>query len=65
MLDTAQSQRSLSRRQAAGYQRELYALRTSERSMSHDRRGNLSARDEARLQVRIDSLNDRLRNQAR
>jgi len=64
LLDTARSQRSLSNRQASGYQRELYALRTSERSMTHDRRGNLSARDEARLQVRIDSLNGRVRNQA-
>jgi hypothetical protein len=64
-LVTAQSRRSLSNREAARYQRELYALRASERAMTHDRSGNLSARDEARLQARIDSLNTRLRSDAR
>jgi hypothetical protein len=32
----------------------------SEHRMRHDRQGNLSARDQARLQARIDRLHDRL-----
>ncbi|MGZ3233670.1 MAG: glycine zipper 2TM domain-containing protein [Croceibacterium sp.] len=56
----ARSQRSLSNRQATRLQRELRSIRTSERAMTHSRRGNLSDRDEAKLQDRIDHVNDRL-----
>jgi hypothetical protein len=60
-VSTARSQRSLSGREAARAQRELYSIRSSERSMGHDRNGNLSARDQAALQFRVDRLTTRLR----
>jgi hypothetical protein len=59
-VSTARSQRSLSGREAASAQRQLYSIRASERSMGHDRNGNLSGRDQAALQLRIDRLTTRL-----
>jgi hypothetical protein len=60
-VSNAGAQRSLSYREVAGAQRELRLIRSTERRMIHDRRGNLSARDAATLQARIDRLNARLR----
>jgi hypothetical protein len=64
-LDTyvrnANAQRTLSRRETSDAQRELRSIRTRERGMRHDRSGDLSIRNEAELQVRIDRLSDRLR----
>jgi hypothetical protein len=41
--------------------RELRAIRSQERTMRHDRMGNLSSRNLATVQRRIDRLSDRLR----
>lgn len=60
-VGAARSQRTLSYRQAAGVRRELKSIRMTERTMRHDRRGNLSNHDQALLQARIDGLNTRLR----
>jgi hypothetical protein len=57
----ANAQRTLSRRETLNAQRELKSIRSREKYMRHDRSGDLSVRDEAALQVRIDRLNDRLR----
>ena len=61
----AKAQRTLSNREAMSAQRELKSIRSRERKMQHDRMGNLSARNEAELQTRIDRLNQRLRINAR
>ena len=62
---TAGIQRRLSRGQVSTAQRELRAIRSSERNMRHDRRGELSVRDQTSLQLRLDRLSDRLRIPAR
>jgi len=59
-VSAAQSRHLLSNRELASLQRQLYGIRTSEQAMRHDRRGNLSAADQAKLQVRIDRLSNRL-----
>ncbi len=41
--------------------RDLNAIRRSERMMRHDRRGNLSIRDEAAITLRLDRLSNQLR----
>lgn len=61
----ARSQRALSSREVASLQRELRSIRNREDAMEHDRMGNLSARNEAELQARIDRLNSRLRTDLR
>jgi hypothetical protein len=59
-VSTAQSRRLLSSRELASVRRQLYGIRASEQAMRHDRRGNLSMTDQAKLQVRIDRLSNRL-----
>ena len=54
-------QRTLSRKEVASAQLELRSIRSRERGMRHDRRGALSLRDEAKLQVRLDRLTRKLR----
>jgi len=61
-VGNARSQRSMGGRQLDRLQGEVNDIRQSERTMRHDRSGNLSAYNEAMLQTRIDSLNGRLRN---
>ena len=53
--------RSLSRREITYAQRELRSIRSRERYMQHDRAGDISIRDEAELQIRLDRLSERLR----
>lgn len=60
-VHTARTQRSMSNRQLAMFERELNSIRNRERRMRHDRNGNLTLRDDAALQTRIDRLSDRLR----
>ncbi len=60
-LRNATAQRSLNRGQLISARREVSSIRSRERYMRHDRMGNLSARDEATLQLRIDRLTNRLR----
>lgn len=57
----AEMQRAIRRTDAYSARREINSIRTRERQMRHDRRGNLSMRDQAQLQVRIDRLARRLR----
>jgi hypothetical protein len=59
-VGTARSQGSMSNRQLARLQGDVNAIRLSERTMRHDRVGNLSAYNEAMVQVRINTLNTRL-----
>jgi hypothetical protein len=56
----ASSQRTLNNREASRAQRELRSIREREQSMRHDSMGNLSRRDQAALQVRLDRVSDRL-----
>ncbi len=60
-LVTARAERTLNSRELAGYQRDLRDLRAREGRMSRDRRGNLSARNQAEVQSSIDRLDSRLR----
>lgn len=59
------AERALNRREMNYATRELRSIRSRERSMRHDRAGNLSRRDQATLQLRLDRLNDRLRIMSR
>ncbi len=60
-IRSASSQGTLSRAETDRSLRELTSIRTSERSMPRNRRGELSVRNEAAIQVRLDRLSDRLR----
>ncbi len=51
----------LSRRESDRALRDLNAIRSSERTMARNRDGQLTVRNEAMLQVRLDRLSDRLR----
>jgi hypothetical protein len=59
-LADAKAQRALSNREYLNLRREVGAIRSREDALAHDRMGNLSARNEAQLQARIDRLNTRL-----
>ena len=59
-IGSRDGRQALSRQQMTRLQREMRSIRSRERFMQHDARGDLSIRDEAGLQVRIDRLNDRL-----
>lgn len=60
-IRSADAQRQLTRGELTSARRELNSIRYRERNMRHDRAGNLSARNQAQLQDRIDRLNRRLR----
>jgi Glycine zipper 2TM domain len=60
-IRTANSQGTLSRVETNRAQRDLNAIRASERSMVRNRNGELSIRNEAAIQARLDRLSDRLR----
>jgi hypothetical protein len=64
-IGSTAGQRSLSRTSRANALRELRAIRQREKSMRHDRNGDLSIRDQAALQLRLDRLSNRLRIGAR
>jgi hypothetical protein len=64
-IDSTAGQRSLSRTSRANALRELRSIRQREKSMRHDRNGDLSIRNEAALQLRLDRLSTRLRIGAR
>lgn len=64
-LDSVAGQRTLSRTNRASAKRELRAIRQREKSLRHDRNGDLAIRDEAALQLRLDRLSTRLRIGAR
>jgi len=57
---SAEGLRSVGWSRSRSVQRELNAIRTSERRMRHDSNGNLSIRDEASLQLRLDQVARRL-----
>jgi hypothetical protein len=59
-LRSPDTRNSLGTRQTNNALRELRAIRSQERSMRHDRMGNLSASNLATAQRRVDRLNDRL-----
>jgi len=60
-IRTANRQGTLGRAETSRSLREIRIIRDRERSMRHNRRGELSVRDEAALTVRLDRLHNRLR----
>ena len=57
---SAEGRRSVGPARSHWVERELKAIRTSERRMRHDSNGNLSIRDEASLQLKLDHVAHRL-----
>ena len=60
-IRNARNEGTLSRVETTRALKELNLIRSRERSMYHNREGELSVRDEAAIQVRFDRLSDRLR----
>jgi hypothetical protein len=60
-IRTANSQGTLSRTELNKANRELKSISAREKSMYHGKNGELSIRNEASLNVRLDRLSDRLR----
>ena len=60
-IRASNSQGTLSRVETNRSLRELAGIRNSERAMIRDRRGELSVRNEAAINIRLDRLSDKLR----